>query len=121
MDSKGPNEEESILLLPTPLAFSLVLLLTCHSHVDERIVDQHQLVKVELVSETFPFGLVQDPLVVVVPGGGGGGEGRGGQTQGQSVADESPSGSEETVVGGLWCLEGRDAKPGGLEGESSQT
>lgn len=45
------------------------------AHVDEGVVDQHQLVKVELVGEPLPFGLVQDPLVVVVPeeeGGHGG-------------------------------------------------
>lgn len=39
---------------------------TCRAHVNERIVDQHQLVEVELVGESFPFGLVQDPFVVVV-------------------------------------------------------
>lgn len=36
------------------------------AHVDEGVVDQHQLVEVKLVGEPLPFGLVQDPLVVVV-------------------------------------------------------
>lgn len=39
---------------------------TCRAHVNEWIVDQHQLVEVELVGESFPFGLVQNPFVVVV-------------------------------------------------------
>ena len=36
------------------------------AHVYEWVVDQDQLVKVELVGEPFPFGLVKDPLIVVV-------------------------------------------------------
>lgn len=41
------------------------------AHVDEGVVDQHQLVEVELVGEPLPFGLVEDSLVVVISGGGG--------------------------------------------------
>lgn len=37
------------------------------AHVDEGVVDQHQLVEVKLVGEPLPFGLVEDPLVIVVP------------------------------------------------------
>lgn len=39
------------------------------AHVDEGVVDQHKFVEVELVGEPLPFSLVEDPLVVVVPGG----------------------------------------------------
>lgn len=42
---------------------------TGRGHVDEGVVDQHQFVEVELVSEPLAFGLVEDSLVVVVPGG----------------------------------------------------
>lgn len=43
-------------------------LLTSGPDVDEGVVGHHQLAEVELVGEALPFGLVQDPLVVVVPG-----------------------------------------------------
>ena len=46
---------------------SLGGLLTAGAHVDEGVVDQDQLVEVELVGEALAFGLVQNPLVVVVP------------------------------------------------------
>lgn len=36
------------------------------THVDEGIINQHQFVEVELVGEPLPFGLVEDPLVIVV-------------------------------------------------------
>lgn len=36
------------------------------AHIDERVVDKHKFVEVELVGEPLPFGLVEDPLVVVV-------------------------------------------------------
>ena len=39
------------------------------AHVDEGVVDQHQLVEVELVGEPLPFGLVEDSLVVVISAG----------------------------------------------------
>lgn len=42
---------------------------TCRAHVNEWVVDQHKLVEVELVGESFPFGFVQDPFVVVVSAG----------------------------------------------------
>ena len=38
------------------------------AHVDEGVVHQDQLVEVELVGEAFPLGLMEDPLVVVIPG-----------------------------------------------------
>lgn len=42
------------------------LTLTSQPHVDERVIDQHQFVEVELVGEPFTLGLVQDSLVVVI-------------------------------------------------------
>lgn len=36
-------------------------------HVQDGVVDQHHLTEVELVGEAFAFGLVQNPLVVVIP------------------------------------------------------
>lgn len=48
-------------------------------HVQDGVVDQHHFAEVKLVGEAFPFGFVQNALVVVVPvtkngwGGGGGG------------------------------------------------
>lgn len=40
--------------------------LTSGAHVDERVVDQNQFVEVKLVGEPFSFGLMKDPLVVVI-------------------------------------------------------
>lgn len=40
--------------------------LTGGAHVNERVVDQHQFVEVEFIGEPLAFGLVKDPLVVVV-------------------------------------------------------
>lgn len=40
--------------------------LTGGAHVYEGVVDQDQLVEVELVGEALAFGLMEDPLVVVV-------------------------------------------------------
>jgi hypothetical protein len=37
-------------------------------HFPTRIVDHNELAEVELVSEPFAFGFVQDPLIVVIPG-----------------------------------------------------
>lgn len=45
------------------------LFFTCRPHVNEGVVDEHKLVKVELVSEPFAFSLVQDPFIVVISGG----------------------------------------------------
>lgn len=42
---------------------------TSRAHVNEGVVDQDQFVEVELVREPLAFGLVEDSLVVVVPGG----------------------------------------------------
>lgn len=36
------------------------------AHVNEGVVDQHQFVEVELIGESFPFGLMENPLVVVI-------------------------------------------------------
>lgn len=36
------------------------------AHVDEGVIDEHEFVEVELVGEPLPFGLVENPLVVVV-------------------------------------------------------
>lgn len=36
-------------------------------HVQNGIVHQYHLTEVKLVGETFPFGFVQNPLVVVIP------------------------------------------------------
>ena len=35
-------------------------------HIQQRVVDQHDFAEVELVGEPLPFGLVENPLVVVV-------------------------------------------------------
>lgn len=43
-------------------------LLTSGPDVDEGVVGHHQLAEVEFVGEALPFGLVQNPLVVVIPG-----------------------------------------------------
>ena len=45
------------------------LVLTSQAHVDERIINQHQFVEVELVGEPFSLGLVQNAFVVVIAGG----------------------------------------------------
>lgn len=42
--------------------------LTSGAHVDERVVDQNQFIEVELIGEPLAFGLMKDPLVVVVSG-----------------------------------------------------
>lgn len=36
-------------------------------HVQDGVVDQHHFAEVKLVGEAFPFGFVQNALVVVVP------------------------------------------------------
>lgn len=36
------------------------------AHINEGVVDQNQFVEVKLVGEPFPFGLMKDPLVVVI-------------------------------------------------------
>ena len=38
------------------------------ARLEARVVDQDELAEVKLVGEAFAFGLVQDSLVVVVPG-----------------------------------------------------
>lgn len=38
-------------------------------HIDERVINQHQFVEVELVGEPFPLGLVQNALVIVIAQG----------------------------------------------------
>lgn len=40
--------------------------LTSGAHINEGVVDQNQFVEVKLVGEPFPFGLMKDPLVVVI-------------------------------------------------------
>lgn len=40
--------------------------LTSGAHVDEGVVDQNQFIEVELISEPLAFGLMKDPLVIVV-------------------------------------------------------
>lgn len=42
------------------------LILTSQPHIDERVINQHQFVEVELVGEPFPLGLVQNSFVVVI-------------------------------------------------------
>lgn len=42
--------------------------LTRGAHVDEGVVDQNEFVEVELIGEPLSFGLMQDPLVVIVSG-----------------------------------------------------
>lgn len=42
--------------------------LTSGAHVNEGVVNQHQLVEVKLVGEPLALGLMEDPLVVVVSG-----------------------------------------------------
>lgn len=42
--------------------------LTSGAHVDEGVVDQNQFIEVELIGEPLAFGLMKDPLVVVVSG-----------------------------------------------------
>lgn len=42
--------------------------LTSGAHVDKGVVDQNQFVEVELVGEPLAFGLVENPLVVVISG-----------------------------------------------------
>lgn len=42
--------------------------LTSGAHVDEWVVDQNQFIEVELIGESLAFGLMEDPLVVVVSG-----------------------------------------------------
>lgn len=53
---------QGIQLLP----FLRVECVHTRAHVDERVVDEHKFVEVELVGEPLSFGLVEDPLVVVV-------------------------------------------------------
>lgn len=48
------------------LSFQCFECVRTRAHVDERVVDKHKFVEVELVGEPLPFGLVEDPLVVVV-------------------------------------------------------
>lgn len=45
-------------------------------HVQDGVVDQHHFAEVKLVGEAFPFGFVQNALVVVVPAKEEGGKGR---------------------------------------------
>lgn len=40
--------------------------LTGGAHVDKGVVDQNQFIEVELIGEPLAFGLMEDPLVVVV-------------------------------------------------------
>lgn len=40
--------------------------LTGQPHVDERVINQHQLVEVELVGEPLALGLVQNAFVIVI-------------------------------------------------------
>lgn len=42
--------------------------LTSGAHVDKGVVDQNQFIEVELIGEPLAFGLMEDPLVVVVSG-----------------------------------------------------
>lgn len=42
------------------------LILTGQPHIDERVINQHQFVEVELVGEPFPLGLVQNSFVVII-------------------------------------------------------
>lgn len=42
--------------------------LTSGAHVNEGVVDQNQFVEVELIGEPLAFGLMKNPLVVVVSG-----------------------------------------------------
>ena len=42
--------------------------LTSGAHVDEGVVDQNQFIEVELIGEPLAFGLMEDPLIVVIPG-----------------------------------------------------
>lgn len=49
--------------------YLFIVKFTCRPHVNEGVVDEHKLVKVELVSEPFAFSLVQDPFIVVISGG----------------------------------------------------
>ena len=57
--------DPALPLRPYPPA----LVLTSQAHVDERVINQHQFVEVELVGEPFPLGLVQNAFVVVIAGG----------------------------------------------------
>lgn len=40
--------------------------LTSGAHVDEGVVDQNKFIEVEFIGEPLAFGLMEDPLVVVV-------------------------------------------------------
>ena len=42
--------------------------LTSRTHVDKGVVDQDQFIEVELIGKPLAFGLMEDPLVVVVSG-----------------------------------------------------
>lgn len=61
-------------------------------HVQDGVVDQHHFAEVKLVGEAFPFGFVQNALVVVVPvkqkEWGGGGRGGGADIEGGSGKDK---------------------------------
>lgn len=42
------------------------LVLTSQPHINERVINQHQFVEVELVGEPLPLGLVQNAFVVII-------------------------------------------------------
>lgn len=42
--------------------------LTSGAHVDKGVVDQNQFIEVELIGEPLAFGLMEDPLIVIVSG-----------------------------------------------------
>lgn len=50
------------------------------SHIQQRVIDKHNFAEVELVGEPLPFGLVENPLVVVVAVGRGRTGGASGRT-----------------------------------------
>lgn len=60
-----PSLDIQTLSLPPSLC-PAVPGLTSQPHIDERVINQHQFVKVELVGEPFPLGLVQNAFVVII-------------------------------------------------------